>query len=559
MKQETKEIYQEGIAKAYIEFLKEFHKDPTRKEFEGFLVLGENDEANGVTSWRSVFKSLSDIRAMALKLNEEAVKNAVFTEEELATDDYFEKRDEAIKQHRRFFVTTAVNGKPVNIEFLNSIKNYCEKNNALLLILPSHDVRSQKREFKWNFDPALKAGFVITEDTVLNENCMLSGITASAKQINPVSGLMKLPVKVGKSMVFPGTKQIMGHIATLRGELTPHMYCSTGAVTVADYSNDKIMSGRTSYIAEKDHTFGGFIIEIEDEKRFHFRVVQMAPDGSFNDLGVKYKPDGTTSSLNGIKFVLGDSHVGYHDKNLFANILDICKEHKGIDEIILHDIDNASSISHHEANNFIKRTLRALNGEDSLLDEINDINRYLNQLTEIPDVDITVVNSNHDRHIEKYIESGRFILDRDFKNIGISLELMKQYVTGELSNPVQYLSENIATVGLNNPSKIKWLKRDESYNKYGVELGMHGDEGANGAKGSMRTFAISVGNAVVAHAHTGAIFHNIFQVGTTSELNLGYNHGLSSWTRTCCFVYPDGTKQLVNFLRNVDGGYTYHA
>ena len=94
-------------------------------------------EANGVTSWK-VFLKLVRYQSYGIKIKTKKLLRMLYLQKKnLRQDDYFEKRDEAIKQHRRFFVTTAVNGKPVNIEFLNSIKNYCEKNNALLLILPS--------------------------------------------------------------------------------------------------------------------------------------------------------------------------------------------------------------------------------------------------------------------------------------------------------------------------------------------------------------------------------------------------------------------------------------
>ena len=80
-----------------------------------------------------------------------------------------------------------------------------------------------------------------------------------------------------------------------------------------------------------------------------------------------------------------------------------------------------------------------------------------------------------------------------------------------------------------------------------------------GGRGSLQTYEKSVYNAVVALAHSAAIKQKVFRVGTTSEMDMGYNHGLSSWTRTCCLVYEDGTKQLINFIPNGKGGYSYHV
>ena len=47
-----------------------------------------------------------------------------------------------------------------------------------------------------------------------------------------------------------------------------------------------------------------------------------------------------------------------------------------------------------------------------------------------------------------------------------------------------------------------------------------------------------------------AIFRKVFCVGTVGEMDMGYNEGMSNWTRTCCLIYNDGTKQLINFIQN---------
>ena len=130
---------------------------------------------------------------------------------------------------------------------------------------------------------------------------------------------------------------------------------------------------------------------------------------------------------------------------------------------------------------------------------------------------------------------------------------------GKVTCPVQYLVEELTTHKITDSSRVKWLTRDESYKKYGCELGRHGDEGTNGSRGNIRIFQNNLYNAVIAHSHSAAIKHKVFQVGMTGNLNQDYNHGLSSWTHTNCLVYEDGTKQLIDFIPTVNGGYTYRA
>lgn len=559
MNDSLRRAYEDGIVNLYLKYLRENHKDPTSKEFSNYLQFSDVDRENGVTSWKQIFKNISEVRAMAMVGHEDEISELTFNEEDFRTADYQEQMQEAIRTHKRFIVSTAVNNKPVDMDFLASLKNYARKNDALMLWVPAHDVRSAKRVFQWNFDPALKCGFVITKDTAVNENCMISGIVASAKQLRPLTGIARFCSQFDKTIVFPGCKFLLQGIARMSHVQTPHKAITPGAVTLPDYSSDQIIAGRTNYIAERDHQIGAAIIEIEDNKRFHIRLVQAAEDGSFIDLNVKYNPDDTIESAENTTFVLGDSHVGGTDVPLLKAILSLCRDSNVITELVLHDIDNSASVSHHEENDLVKRVLRNKEGSDDLKAEVNEVVEYLNQLTELPNMNITVVNSNHDRHIERWVREGRAFNNRDYKNMGIFFKLGLAMFEKDVTNPVQFLVENIADVQLNHPDKIKWLGRDESYKKYGVELGVHGDEGANGGRGSLRTYANTLYKAVVAHSHSGGILHNIVQVGTTSKFDMGYNHGLSSWSHSCCLVYNNGTTQLIEFIPNEDGEYTYHA
>ena len=199
-------------------------------------------------------------------------------------------------------------------------------------------------------------------------------------------------------------------------------------------------------------------------------------------------------------------------------------------------------------------------GHDDVIKEGNAIVRCLNKLIEIPSIHrITIVNSNHDRHLEKWLQDLRVVNKRDLINLKPAIKMVDAWMEDKNLILVKKLIEDITDEKLTSTDKLKWLNRDEEYIKYGVELGRHGDEGANGGKGTIRTYETSLSNAVIAHSHSGRVFRNVFQVGTNSNMNMGYNHGLSSWTHTDCIVYSDGTKQLVDFIPTTDGGYTYRV
>ncbi len=84
-----------------------------------------------------------------------------------------------------------------------------------------------------------------------------------------------------------------------------------------------------------------------------------------------------------------------------------------------------------------------------------------------------------------------------------------------------------------------------------IELGAHGDKGANGARGSLLAMENAYGNSVSGHSHTPEILRGAWQVGTTSLLKLEYVKGPSSWMHTSCLVYPNGSRQLINAINGL--------
>jgi hypothetical protein len=84
----------------------------------------------------------------------------------------------------------------------------------------------------------------------------------------------------------------------------------------------------------------------------------------------------------------------------------------------------------------------------------------------------------------------------------------------------------------------------------GIELGMHGHLGPNGARGSLRNLSRLGARVVSGHSHTPGIEEGHYQVGTSSRLRLEYNVGPSAWLQTHCVIYASGKRAL---LTVVDG------
>lgn len=437
----------------------------------------------------------------------------------------------------RFIITTAVVEKPIHMGFYQTLKNYCQRNNALLLILPCQDVASRKTHFDWTLAPELHSEYVVFADLALNSNLWISTIKMSAKQINPLTGLSRISQKNG-STIYASPKQQLEYVTSSARKKIPRALMSTGAITKPDYNTDRYMSGRTSYIAENDHVMGAVVVEVKNNKEFFFRQVQ-ADDktGSFADCGVKYLANGDVEEYLPQAIVWGDYHSGETDPNVKRVTKDLVATVKPQD-MIMHDFFDGKSISHHDMHKPLLRARKAMNNQLSLQNEIRFMRDEMDELASWVPGNLVMVKSNHDEVLERYLYEARY--SKDDNNHYYALDLAKKLL--ENKDPLQYAVESVE--GLKNSEKVVWLQRDEEFKIANVECGAHGD----GWQSSMAFWEKSLGNCVIGHSHTAAILRGVFRVGTSSKLQLDYNKGPSSWTHTHCLVYPNGARQLINII-----------
>ena len=482
-----------------------------------------------------------DISAKIIEEYEE--ENTIYTEE------YREALNDEIKKYKKFVITTVVMGKEVNKPFADSLRNYAKRNNALLIALPCEDVvsRGKKTSKTLEISPELSDFRVVFKDTYINNNLCLCAIKVSAKQINPLTGLDRLTVQRQASIIVASPKVFLKYVPNMHYDIPPALM-TTGAVTINNYDTDRYMSKRTSTLAEGDHAYGAIIVEGEDEHIFHFRHVRASSYNSITDMGIDYLPDGSVQPMDNTVMVMGDSHTGYHDKELHVSIMEAALK-SGVDTIFLHDIFNATSVTHHDKGKGITRAIKAKENKLDLKLECTAIRNYLNNII-LHGMDAYIVSSNHDHMLLRWLEEGGYINDPLNYEMGVSLAAAA--IKGH--DPLKYAIEN--EIGYKE-ERVHWLKEDESCKVYGVECSNHGSAGANGSKGSLQIFEKGLGNCVVAHTHSAAIIRDAYCVGTVGVMDQGYNKGLSSWTRTCCLIYKNGTKQLINFIPDKNGDYSY--
>lgn len=456
--------------------------------------------------------------------------------DEIFSRKRLDKLRDAVGNYKKFVITTAVVGAPVDKNFLASIKVYCKAHNAKMLVLLSADPSSTSGN---TVDKILQNEHIVFEDTELNSNFFISTIKLSSKQIDPITSLDRIGQRHG-SFIYASPKQRMLCVPLSNNDL-PHALMTTGALTLPAYHTDNYMSERTSYIADNDHVMGAVVVEIESEKIFHFRQVQADSKGRFADLGQRYTPKGRVK-YNPAAIVLGDWHSGETDPDATKAWVEMLKEMPP-KHLVVHDAFNGLSINHHEERNTI---LRAQHAAADRLDLGKELTKLAEDLTMLARYcsSLVVVKSNHDEFLERYLAEGKYV--QDPQNHYLSLDLAKAMIEGK--DPLKF---GVERQGLKS-KKVNWLSRDEDFKIARVQLGSHGDKGANGARGSLRGMEKAYGNSVTAHTHTPQILRGAWCVGTSSLLKLSYNVGPSSWLHSSCIVYPNGSRQLVNAI---DGGW----
>lgn len=489
---------------------------------------------------RHHFSTMSKLRKFAKERSPSSFSGAIDLEVYLS-DKNVKARLKRIKSFKRFVVTTAVAGQPLHTKFLDSMMNYCQENDAKLLLLPSHDpAHNLDNEIEWHFDPGLMDHDFIFEETALNSNVFISEIRVTAKQINPVTGLTEISQNKG-SFIFASPKQSLEFDSVSANKL-PHARMSTGACTMPNYKSTRGNSLRTAYLATFQHVIGAVIIEIQDDKIYHFRQIQAGQDGSFCDLGYEYGPN----HMRKVKasLVMGDYHAGEHDEEAVAANIDII-DSLGIEEVIFHDMFNAVSVNPHEEHDIMLRAERAALGLNSLENELRITSKEFDRILGRKSVKRgVVVKSNHDDMIDRWVKKAKFAQDPVNFKFGCKL-------VGEIfGTKKDFFEEGLKLVGSpKHHQKLIWLTVDQDYLISGVNCGAHGDKGPNGSKGSIKSLARAFPKCVIGHSHTPGIFKGAFQVGTTSKLRLGYNKGPSSWVHCNCLVYENGQRQLINSIR----------
>jgi hypothetical protein len=340
------------------------------------------------------------------------------------------------------------------------------------------------------------------------------------------------------SGIFPHAKIALKCVATAKSE-PPKFNYTTGACTMRNYI--KKLAGLR---AEFHHTYGALLVEVDVDGVWFVRQLNADSKWRIHDLDVVAEGGVVQTDVDVEGMVWGDVHTPRTDDQL----IEVCWGSGGIlDELrprhqVFHDLLDFYGRNHHEVKNHVKMFKRYVNGQDSVVDEIRAAAAFLDKAYR-PWCTSVVVNSNHDRALERWVVDADY--KKDPKNALFYLRATAAWYEAIAKGDTNFLLLEwvMEEAGLVNDTRF--LRLDESYTILDIEHGFHGDLGPNGTKGDARSLSHMGRKLTMADKHTAEIHDGVYVAGTSSRLDMGYNHGPSSWSHSHVVLYRNGKRAII--------------
>lgn len=445
------------------------------------------------------------------------------------------------KTKSRFIITWGQNNTPVHKGFYENIEAYAKEIDADVHIILGRyknptSVFEDAEEEIWA-EEIMKYGDANRHD-IHKYVSIMSDVKVQPTAVNPMSGMQGMSGV--NSCVFGSPKVQMEMIPVLEGN-KPKMMLTTGSITMKNYTDSK--SGKKG---EFHHVYGFVVVEIKDKDTFFVRQVT-ADDktGAFSDLYYRVE-NGSVNKLKSIEaIILGDVHFGHHDQAVIDKTLKFMDKVKP-NHVILHDVFDGDSISHHQMKDPFIQYGKEINGTNDLKKELDLLMSSLKSFEKHKNV--VIVRSNHDDFLDRWLKNEDWKKQPTFKNSRLYMQLSDILLEQYASDPMKIKGVIPALINQKYP-KFVTLGRNASYKvKGGWELGQHGDVGSNGSRGSLLQFRQLNTKIVVGHYHSPGRKDGAIAVGTSTKLRVGYNNGASTWLQSHVIIHEDGRAQHINFI-----------
>lgn len=472
------------------------------------------------------------------KLNKAGITDNTKDSELEETDVFKEAKNKVYDSSKtRFIISWAQSETPIHEQFLTNIEAYSKVIDASIHVIAGRyknptslssnkNTQDKEKDLSNTWHERVIPYLDAARHKIHPNLCILSDVKVQPTASTPLSGLNGL---TGLESCIIGHPRVhLKSLPILDGY--PHkLLVTTGSVSVDNYTDTK--AGKKG---EFHHTLGFAVVELEGDI-FHVRQVTADEDGSFYDLTL-FVDNGHVHKHSGAEAIIfGDLHLGETNNDVLktsfhlADLLN-CKN------IVLHDVFNGHSISHHERNQPFALLKREGDGSDDLIKELTQMVDFFDEYL---DYDFVMVRSNHDEFLDRWLS------DVDWRKTSNKSAYLK--LAAMLANDTD--SKGIIPLYLKDKcDNVYCLGLDESYRILDIECGMHGHKGANGSRGGVIQFKNMNTKNITGHTHTPCREDGHSSVGTLTHLRVGYNTGPSSWMNSNIVIYPNGKHQHVHLI-----------
>ncbi len=454
-------------------------------------------------------------------------------------------RHEELKTAKRFFVTSAMNNTDLDQALWATVKAYCKRTGAMLIVVPSRyknpttqfENDADKNKYWW---PAEVMPYMTDDLVQLHEHlCVMGHVRVQATAQFPLTGLEDL--SKGMSAIFAHAATHMTPVPAPQRAL-PKVLWTTTSLSEPQYSDTKL-----GIEARFHHQKGGVVVEL-DGPRFHARWALFDGKGFYSlDSGqCRYHTPRSCKVGRAEAINPGDVHVKFADRKCtaatFANDDSIVNASRPR-YIAWNDVLDMYSGSHHHDKNPVTQIAKYEAGAHLVQKELDECIEYMDAYTP-PWATGVVVSSNHHDHLLRWMKEKTPLKDpanarfwiKQWARLVDTIELGPNGAT--CASPMQlYMEDKLK-------AKTRFLHRGESFLVAGVDISFHGDEGINGSRGSARQYSRIGVKTNTGHSHSPQVIRGAWQAGTMTG-QLEYEGSLTTHAQAHILTFPNGKRTMV--------------
>ena len=442
---------------------------------------------------------------------------------------------------QRFIITSAQNNTLLHDKFWKTLKRMAKRTKSKLVVGRFtynkngwQKITADSENVTWEEE---LHPFFVDEQVKLADDLIFCGeLDILPTNVYPLNGLDNYAGV--NSAIIPHAKMQMRSLATMKHEDAKFLY-TTGTVTQHNY-----IQRRAGQIAEYHHVYGAMVVEVSDSGEWFTRQLNADDHGIVYDLDRVWGPtwDKPISEFGRPYVNLGDIHIEKSDEVQMSTALSMLVK-LAPEKVFIHDLLDMRSRNHHNTSDphflvgHLGHTVEA---------DVQKAALWLQSMTQaFPDTEFIVIRSNHDEALGKWVREGTKFMDPINLRYWHLLNYMQLYQI-EQGVPFDIFAYALFNAGLkpNNPN-VRFVQEDESVLLRGIEFGMHGHLGPNGARGNPKSYRQIGRRANIGHTHSAGILDGVWTAGVLGSLDMGYNKGPSSWSCSHILTYPNGKRAII--------------